>query len=412
MARILYIAMSCGPNRGSEDAIGWNLPIAMSRRGNDVFVLTRADKRAEIEAYLDEHPDERGPEYLYIAQSPLAMRMNGPLLSVKVAAWCKKVSKKLPDIVESLRVEVVHQITPIEFRSIIDADLDDVAMFLGPIGGAEEVLAPLASYLKKERLIESLRAWANLKAIRRLERSRTFEVFDGVWCANFETRDFLKQHGIDVGRIGVLTEIGVLDARLESETCEVHRHGSSKRGGVDGELRLAYVGRLVPRKGVDVLLDACSIMKQNGVAFELGIYGDGVQRGDLERKAAELNLSEVEFHGRLPHSHVEKAYLDADVLVMPSIRETGGAVLAEAATYGKPVVAFDAFGARAVLRGSISILVNPAEGAGGLAAAIGRIAASGFPSGKTMHEVAQSLLWSVKANYFQERYRIPSVAQE
>ncbi len=47
--KILYVALSCGPNLGSEGAIGWNLPLEVSRIGHDVTVLTREDKRTEIE---------------------------------------------------------------------------------------------------------------------------------------------------------------------------------------------------------------------------------------------------------------------------------------------------------------------------------------------------------------------------
>lgn len=405
MARILYIAMSCGPNRGSEDTIGWNLPLAMSRRGNDVFVLTRADKRKEIESYLDEHPEERGPEYLYEAQTPLELRMNGPLVSAKVTSWCNRVSKMLPDIVAAHKIEIVHQITPIEFRSVIDADLDDAAMFLGPIGGAETSLSALASYLKTDRFAEALRLWSNSRAVKKLRRLGTLDRFKAVWCANRETCDYLERNGIDSNRFGILTEVGVPD-RLLSGTNRLHVEGNrSSCRPADGKLRLVYVGRLIPRKGVAALLDACSILRGMGVPFGLEIYGDGYQRAELEDKASGLHLAEVRFHGAVPHSRIEEAYRGADALVMPSVRETGGAVLAEAATFGLPVIAFDAFGAHVILQGSTSALVDPGKGVEGLAEAMAKIAERGFPCGREMGSVARSLLWGEKARYFQQCYQ-------
>lgn len=405
MARILYIAMSCGPNRGSEDAIGWNLPLAMSRRGNDVFVLTRADKREEIEAYLAAHPDERGPEYLYEAQTPLELKMNGPLVSAKVASWCRRVSKKLPGIVEAHRIEIVHQITPIEFRAVIDADLDNVAMFLGPIGGAENALPALASYLKSEGFAEFLRLRGNSNAAQRLKHLGTLRRFKGVWFANRETRDYLKRNGVDSSDFEIMTEIGVSDKLLARAAGSVGEKGNSSCGRDNKKLRLAYVGRLVPRKGVAVLLDACSILRAKKIPFELEVYGDGPQRAELENKASALGLIEVAFHGAVPHSQIEEAFHSADALVMPSIRETGGAVLAEAATFDLPVIAFDAFGAHVVLRGSASILVDPDKGVEGLADAIEGIANAGLPSGGTMNDIAHALLWSKKASYLQRCYQ-------
>lgn len=406
MARILYIAMSCGPSRGSEDAIGWNLPLAMSQRGNDVLVLTRADKREEIEDYLAAHPDERGPEYLYESQTPLELKMNGPLLSAKVASWCKRVSKKIPSIIEEYRIEIVHQITPIEFRSVIDTDLSNVAMFLGPIGGAERALPALASYLEAERLLEFMRRLRNRKSAQRLMRLGTLDRFDGVWCANTETRDYLKRSGIDVSRFEVLTEIGVSNKMIAEMAKRSERLNRPQRVRADERLHLVYVGRLVPRKGVSALLDACSSLRFKGIPFELDIYGDGPQRADLERKAAELDLAEVRFRGVLPHSQIEEAYRNADAMVMPSVRETGGAVLAEAAAFDIPVIAFDAFGARVVLQGSVSVLVNPADGVDGFASAIEQVARNGFPDGKEMFDIAQSLAWNERAAYFQKCYRL------
>lgn len=412
MARILYIAMSCGPNCGSEDAIGWNLPLAMSRLGNDVFVLTRADKREEIEAYLAVHPDERGPKYLYEAQTPIELKMNGPLISAKVALWCKRVSKRLPDIVSAHRIEIIHQITPIEFRAVIDADLDNVAMFLGPIGGAEKALPTLASYLKTERFTESLRLRRNTDAARRLKRRGTLRRFKGVWCANRETRDYLEQNGVDSKHFEIMTEIGVSDKLLARAVENISGEGHSSCGHVHKKLRLAYVGRLVPRKGVMALLDACSILHTKKIPFELEIYGDGPQRVELEQRVSALGLVEVTFHGAIPHAQIEGAFRSADALVMPSVRETGGAVLAEAATFDLPVIAFDAFGAHVVLQGSSSVLVNPDEGVSGLADAIEGIAVAGFPAGKPMVKVAQSLRWSLKASYFQECYCDMSTTQK
>lgn len=403
--RILYIAFSCGPNRGSEDAIGWNLPLAMARLGNEVFVLTRADKRKEIESYLAEHPDEQGPVFLYEAQTSFELRMGGPLVSAKVASWCRRVSDKLPSIAKTYNIGIVHQITPVEFRSIINADIKDTPMFLGPIGGAEEALPSLASYLRGEWLLELLRRWENRRSARRLKRNNVFERFSKVWCANYETRDYLKKRGIGINNFEILTDIGVSHIRDSRNSTGSARQDGCRSETRESKIRLVYVGRLIPRKGVAVLLDACSILHKKRIPFELEIYGEGPQKKDLQRKAAQLHLSEVNFRGVLPHAKIVEAYLSADVLVMPSIRETGGTVLAEAAMCNTPVIAFKAFGARVVLHGRSSILVNPFDGVSGLASAIEQAVRNNVQNGDEMIEVAQSLLWSRKASHFQRCYQ-------
>ena len=108
------------------------------------------------------------------------------------------------------------------------------------------------------------------------------------------------------------------------------------------------VGRLVPKKGFGFLLDACSRLQQEGVVpIRCTVIGDGPCREDLEREACQMNLQDhVTFRGALPFRSVQKAYTQADLLVVPSRRDptTGDVdglpnVLIEAAAARLPVLA-------------------------------------------------------------------------
>lgn len=118
--KILYVALSCGPNLGSEDAIGWNLPLEVSRIGHDVTVLTREDKRTEIEEYISKHPEDRYPTYKYVPLSKTAALCKGPLYSLRALIWCRSASKFVKHIASLEHFDVIHQITPVEFRAILD----------------------------------------------------------------------------------------------------------------------------------------------------------------------------------------------------------------------------------------------------------------------------------------------------
>jgi hypothetical protein len=102
-------------------------------------------------------------------------------------------------------------------------------------------------------------------------------------------------------------------------------------------LRLAYVGRLVPEKGVDLLLLAASILK---TPWRLTILGDGPERPALEALAATLGLGEqVRFLGARLHHEVAAIWPDTDALILPSRstprwKEQLGHVLLEAMAHG------------------------------------------------------------------------------
>ncbi|WP_340251834.1 glycosyltransferase [Roseobacter sp. HKCC-CH-9208] len=102
-----------------------------------------------------------------------------------------------------------------------------------------------------------------------------------------------------------------------------------------------YVGRLSPEKGVECLFDAAEILLSSGKAkFKIVIVGSGPDVEFLENYCKQLNIEEhVSFVGYLEPPEVAKEYRNADVFVMPSHRDAWCLAIAEAMTFGLPVVA-------------------------------------------------------------------------
>jgi rhamnosyl/mannosyltransferase len=106
-------------------------------------------------------------------------------------------------------------------------------------------------------------------------------------------------------------------------------------GHRDGPVVL-FVGRLVPYKGVDLLLRAMRGLEASAV-----IVGDGPLREELQREAAALGVADrVSFRGTLPEAALAELYHSCDVLALPSTTaaEAFGLVQVEAMARGKPVV--------------------------------------------------------------------------
>jgi glycosyltransferase involved in cell wall biosynthesis len=82
----------------------------------------------------------------------------------------------------------------------------------------------------------------------------------------------------------------------------------------------AYVGRLVPEKGLDVLLRAASLLKHDGLRFQILLIGDGPERSNLESQIAANNLQAiVRITGFLRGSALTDQMSRVDAVVMPSI---------------------------------------------------------------------------------------------
>jgi phosphatidyl-myo-inositol alpha-mannosyltransferase len=137
------------------------------------------------------------------------------------------------------------------------------------------------------------------------------------------------------------------------------------RGGGEGYTILG-VGRLEPRKGVLVLIEAFSQVKREEPRAKLVICGDGEQRGDAQALAARLGVADsIAFAGALPDAERLALYTRADVFCSAApYGESYGLVLAEAMAAGLPVVAAANEGYRTVLTGDGAAgLVRPNDAA-------------------------------------------------
>jgi glycosyltransferase involved in cell wall biosynthesis len=106
-------------------------------------------------------------------------------------------------------------------------------------------------------------------------------------------------------------------------------------------LELIFVGGLVPIKACDLALRAAAAILRRGEA-RFTIVGDGPERGGLEELTRSLGIEKcVSFRGMVGHAEAMRNMQEADVLVFPSIRDFGGAVVFEAMALGVVPVVVD-----------------------------------------------------------------------
>jgi glycosyltransferase involved in cell wall biosynthesis len=99
-------------------------------------------------------------------------------------------------------------------------------------------------------------------------------------------------------------------------------------------IRAIFVGRLVPYKGADMLLEAATPILKSG-AMTLEIIGDGPQKADLAETIRREDLGQsVKLIGFVPHAELQKWLAGADLFTFPSVREFGGAAILEAMAMG------------------------------------------------------------------------------
>ncbi len=133
-------------------------------------------------------------------------------------------------------------------------------------------------------------------------------------------------------------------------------------------MRLAAVGRLIPIKGFDVLLDAFARARRELPALTLELAGDGPLAGDLRARTPEG----VELLGRV--SPVDAVYERNAIVVVPSRGEGFGMVALEAAARGRAAIVSDVGGLPEIVEDGVTGIVVPPDDPPALAEAIVELA--------------------------------------
>lgn len=169
--------------------------------------------------------------------------------------------------------------------------------------------------------------------------------------------------------------------------------------------RIGTLGRMVEKKGMDVLIRAMAELKGRPYRIELSIAGDGPLRGELERLVAELGLGgAVRFEGNMPHHQVRAWMHGLDAFVLACKQDANGdmdgipVVLMEAMSQSVPVISTRLSGIpELVVDGRTGLLAAPGEHAE-LAARIDRL----LSAPELRRELAERALGHVRGEFGQE----------
>jgi glycosyltransferase involved in cell wall biosynthesis len=344
--RILVSAYQCGPGMGSVSQIGWHWYRRLAER-TPTTLLTHARNRAAIEAAGGPVADSK---ILYVDTEWFA----GPLY--RFASRLFPTSEHAVFLVSSLDFYVYDR-EALRLARAARVNGDDWALVHAPTP-----VSPLAAtrlYRLGRPLV--LGPWnGNLgtpKGFRALLRA------DSPWL-------YPIRH---LGRIADALIGGTRHAQLILTATEATLAGIPRRyrrrcvrmleNGVEPEifaptpwpaparpatnleaaepLRLVFVGRLVPFKAVGLLLAALARLKaQVAVPVRLRIIGDGPMAAPWQAEVDRLGLqAEVRFVGQLSAPAVAAEMAAAHCFCLPSVRESGGAVLLEAMACARPVIA-------------------------------------------------------------------------
>jgi len=165
--------------------------------------------------------------------------------------------------------------------------------------------------------------------------------------------------------------------------------------------QLMAVCRLVPAKGLDILLQACARLKERNVPYVLHLIGDGPSREELEQMAQDLGVyDDTIFYGYTLHPEEFMPFFD--IFVLPSRAEAFGSVFAEAALCCLALVGTSVGGVPEQIEHGVNGLLVPPDDAEALANALEQVIVD--PSYR--YELARTACEKAKSNYSLNRVAI------
>lgn len=344
---ILYVAISCNPTNGSEDQIGWSIPFESSKT-NKVWVVTAAEQKPYIENYVNKN-GIKNISFIYVDIPAFYKKIfKGFFYSGRLLVWNKKAFQIIRNISKEKSIDIIHQITPVEFRAVGNyGKIPGVKFVCGPLGGAQAVPQGLRYYAKsagiKYYLVKTVRKIINDFSRLKLRFNKRLKNCDYILFANKETQQYLKNEY--KGQPNALfCDVGTKSSELLQNTENKVKH--------ENKTVFLVVSRLIYLKGLHFLLDAASQLPDN-LSYEIRIVGNGEMLDSLKKQAKASGIDDkITFAGQVPYEKINEQYRLADVFILPSIRETTGTVLTEALSNGIPVITANRFGGAVLLNDS------------------------------------------------------------
>ena len=330
---ILATCYAVNPYKGSEDAMGWNFTYQIARY-NKVIAITRENNKPAIEKFMTENPDTvyQNITFLYF-DLPYWMRFwkkgsRGAMLYYYM--WQRGIIAFIKK--QELQFDITHNVnfhndwTPSFLYKL------EKPMVWGPVG--HHPVIP-NQYLKKYAIhyfIKDRATWLIKKMFWNgsFSLKKTVQKASHIWCMNSGVPSVLK----------IKTNDFSISASIASEDF------NAKKIITKDTFTLISVGRFVPLKGFDLTL--LSFIKFiNTLSFDkrkncqLKLIGTGPENSFYQKIIAENQAEDyIEIIEWIDRLELMKIYETSSVFLFPS-HEGAGMVVAEALSFGLPVICLD-----------------------------------------------------------------------
>jgi glycosyltransferase involved in cell wall biosynthesis len=308
--RLLHVISSVAPGFGGPSKAVQAMTRALADRGHQVTIATTDaadDANGRLDVPLDEAVVQGGVAYRYFARRPGGAWK----FSWALTRWLSR---------ETASFDVAHVHGMFQHSTMAGCRISRR-------NGVPYVLRPLGTL---DAWSLGQHAWKKLPYLALVERSHIRHA-----AALHATS------GAEAGHLRALgvRRIAVIPLGVDFPSRMVDRRQASAAGGP--ALRVLFLSRLHPKKGIPILLEAIRMVREAGTPVVLTVAGSGDPgyEAQVRAMAAAIGVADViTWTGHVDGARKAELFADADLFVLPSSQENFGIAVAEALAWGVPAL--------------------------------------------------------------------------
>ncbi|MBD2777377.1 glycosyltransferase family 4 protein [Iningainema tapete] len=336
--KVLLSAYSCEPGLGSEPGIGWNTAKELAKH-HQIWVLTSKHHRSRIEAELARNPLIK-LHFIYF--DPFGWVIDWSNEGKKTLwgvqfhyylwqVWAYFVARKLH---QEIKFDLAHHATYVQYARPSFISLLPIPFIWGPVGGGESAALEFwRDFSWRAKVYETARNFVRflgeLDPFVRITAKRSAVIY----ATTKHTAQRLYKMGVK--NVQIMPESGL----PEEDIAILAQHKM-----VDSsQIRFISMGRLLHWKGFHLGLRAFATADLPNAEYWL--LGEGPEHQRLHALAQDLGIAhKVKFWGKLKREQSLSKLGECDILVHPSLHDSGGWVCIEAMAASRPVICLDTGG--------------------------------------------------------------------
>ena len=353
--KILISAYACEPNSGSEHEVGWSWIKALSKNNkNKITVITRKSNKKKI--YLENTLCKKKNVNFWFYDLPdfflkILKKKNKKNTYLYFYLWQLLIYFKFKSKINKIKFDFIHHVTFVSLRIPSFLFLCNSIFFFGPVCGGEVIKNCLIKdFSLKAKIIEYLRLISNY-----------YIKYSPIMNLLFlKSKKIILTHEVNLSLVPKVFHKKVVIVP------SIFNDKIFFKNKIKKNYNIYFAGRLLEWKGAHYLIKIFKKLYKANNKIKLEIFGDGPLKAKIiDQVKNEVFKNNIKLHGLLPQSKFLKKIKKSDLLIFPTLRDSGGYVILDALKNNINVLTTNAPGPMSIIKknelGYIDIYKNTEE---------------------------------------------------